>query len=492
MLFNSYEFLLVFLPVTWVIFRLVTRFRAPAAAMATLITASLVFYGYWNPKLILLLLLSVAFNYCWSAWLDRARTYARLRLAFGIGMNLALLGYFKYTDFLLENLTRVGILPRIEWDVVLPLGISFFTFVQIAYLVDVYTGAVRRGGLLQYTTFVTFFPQLIAGPIVRYREIVPCYAGLRLCAKSYRNVAVGLGFIALGLFRKTVLADTLSPWVDDAFGTTDKLTFIEAWGASLAYTFQIYFDFSAYSDIAIGAAKLFNVDLPINFNSPYKATSVIDFWRRWHITLSRFLRDYLYIPLGGNRRSAARQYVNLLATMLLAGLWHGAGWTFVFWGGLHGAYLAVNHLFRRIRRRFQLHVPAWAAWAVTFACVNVAWVFFRAESMSRAVSIVKGMVGMNGIIVKSRHLPEFLVEALAVVHILVIGRPGTWHYFGPHERNLLLLATVITLAIPNTWEWVHRSVERRPRKRTAVFIGAVLCISVLFLGKVNEFLYFQF
>lgn len=492
MLFNSYEFLLVFLPVTWVIFRLVARFRVPAAAMATLITASLVFYGYWNPKLILLLLLSVAFNYFWSAWLDRARTHARLRLAFGIAVNLAVLGYFKYANFLLENMTQAGILPRIEWDVVLPLGISFFTFVQIAYLVDVYTGLARRGGLLQYTTFVTFFPQLIAGPIVRYREIVPCYADLRLCAKSYRNAAVGLGFIALGLFKKTVLADTLSPWVEDAFGTTDKLTFIEAWGASLAYTFQIYFDFSAYSDVAIGVAKLFNVDLPINFNSPYKATSVIDFWRRWHITLSRFLRDYLYIPLGGNRRGAARQYVNLLATMLLAGLWHGAGWTFVFWGGLHGAYLAVNHLFRRIRRRFQLRVPAWAAWAVTFACVNVAWVFFRAESMSRAMSIVKGMVGMNGIIVKSRHLPEFLVDALALIHVPVVGRPATWHYFSPHERNMILLVAVMALAMPNTWEWLHNSIGRRPTKRTAIFVGVVLCIAVLFLGKVNEFLYFQF
>ncbi len=492
MLFNSYEFLLVFLPVTWVIFRLVARLRVSAAAMATLIAASLVFYGYWNPKLILLLLLSVAFNYSWSTRLDRARTCARLRLAFGIGVNLALLGYFKYTNFLLENLAQAGILPRMERDIVLPLGISFFTFVQIAYLVDIYTGVARRGGLLQYTTFVTFFPQLIAGPIVRYREIVPCYGGLRLCAKSYRNMAVGLGFIALGLFKKTVLADTLSPWIDDAFGTTDKLSFIEAWGASLAYTFQIYFDFSAYSDVAIGVAKLFNVDLPINFNSPYKATSVIDFWRRWHITLSRFLRDYLYIPLGGNRRGAARQYVNLLATMLLAGLWHGAGWTFVLWGGLHGVYLAVNHLFRRICRPRQLRVPTWAGWAVTFVCVNVAWVFFRAESVSRAVSIVKGMAGLNGVIVKSRHLPGFLVEALAAVHIPVVGRVASWHYFAPHERNMILLVTVIALAMPNTWEWVHSSVERRPTRRTAIFIGAVLCVSVLFLGKVNEFLYFQF
>jgi alginate O-acetyltransferase complex protein AlgI len=407
-------------------------------------------------------------------------------------VNLAVLGYFKYTNFLLENLSRAGLLPRMEQDIILPLGISFFTFVQIAYLVDIHTGVARRGGLLQYATFVTFFPQLIAGPIVRYREIVPCYAGLRLCAMSYRNVAAGLGFIALGLFKKAVLADSFSPWVDDAFGTTDKLSFIEAWGAGLAYTFQIYFDFSAYSDMAIGVARLFNVDLPINFNSPYKATSIIDFWRRWHITLSRFLRDYLYIPLGGNRKGAARQYVNLLATMLLAGLWHGAGWTFVLWGGLHGVYLAINHMFRRMSRRFALRVPAWAGWAVTFACVNVAWVFFRADSVSRAVDIVKGMAGINGIFLKSRHLPDFLVQALAAVHIPVVAKSATWHYFAPDERNLILIAAILALAAPNTWEWAHRSIERRPTRQTAIFVGAVLCISVLFLGKVNEFLYFQF
>lgn len=492
MLFNSYEFLLVFLPITWVIFRLVARLRAPAAAMITLVTASLVFYGYWNPKLVLLLLLSVAFNYGWSTWLDRSRAHAKLLLAIGIGANLALLGYFKYTNFLLENLSQVGLVPQMKRNIVLPLGISFFTFVQVAYLVDIYTGAARRGSLLRYVTFVTFFPQLIAGPIVRYREIVPCYGSLRLCAMSHRNLAVGLGLIALGLFKKTVLADTLSPWVDDAFGTTDRLSFIEAWGASLAYAFQIYFDFSAYSDMAIGVARLFNVDLPINFRSPYKATSIIDFWRRWHITLSRFLRDYLYIPLGGNRRGVARQYLNLLATMLLAGLWHGAGWTFVLWGGLHGVYLAINHMFRRIGRRLEWHVPAWAGWAVTFACVNVAWVFFRADSITRAVDIVKGMMGMNGIIVSSRHLPEFLVHALAAVHIPVIGRPATWHYFAPQENTLLLVAMVISLVLPSAWEWTHGSIGRRPTRLAAVLIGVTLCVSVLFLGKVNEFLYFQF
>ena len=492
MLFNSYVFLFVFLPIAWIAFRLIARFRSRIAAMLTLVAASLVFYAYWNPPFVVLLLLSIAFNYAWSGLIDRSRAYSKLLLAVGIGVNLAALGYFKYTNFLLENLSRIGLAPHMTRDIVLPLGISFFTFVQIAYLVDIHTGAARRGGLLEHATFVTFFPQLIAGPIVRQREIVPCYSGLRLCARSYRNVAVGLGFIALGLFKKALLADTLSPWVDDAFDTTDKLSFLEAWGASLAYTFQIYFDFSAYSDMAIGLARLFNVDLPINFHSPYKATSIIDFWRRWHITLSRFIRDYLYIPLGGNRRGAARQYMNLLAAMLLAGLWHGAAWTFVLWGGLHGAYLALNHLFRRLSRRFALRVPGWAGWAVTFACVNVAWVFFRADSLGRAVDILKGMAGMNGMLIKSRHIPEFLARALEVLHIHTVAQLPTWHYFGPHERNMLIVALVIALALPNTWEWARGSIGRRPTRLTAVFVGVILCVSVLFLGKVSEFLYFQF
>jgi alginate O-acetyltransferase complex protein AlgI len=492
MLFNSYIFLFVFLPAAWVVFRLAGRLRVGAAPMITLVAASLIFYAYWDVRFVLLIVLSAAFNYCWALLLDRPRLHSRFWLALGIGVNLAVLGYFKYTNFLLENLSRTGLLTGMKWDIILPLGISFFTFVQVAYLVDRYRGAARPGGPLEYATFATFFPQLIAGPIVRQQEIVPCYRGLRLCAMSYRNLGIGLGLIALGLFKKVIIADTLSPWVDDAFDTTDKLTFLEAWAAALTYALQIYFDFSAYSDLAIGVAKLFNVDLPINFRSPYKATSEIDFWRRWHVSLSRFLRDYLYIPLGGNRRGVGRQYANLLATMLLAGLWHGAAWTFVLWGGLHGAYLSVNHMIRRLSKRLAVQVPPWLGWAATFTCVNVAWVFFRAQSVGRAVDIVRGMAGLNGVVLKSRHVPDAVARVLAFLHVPIIPDTATWHWAGPHQFNMVLAATVIALALPNAWDWAHQSIGRRPTRLTAVFIGITMCISVLFLGKVSQFVYFQF
>jgi alginate O-acetyltransferase complex protein AlgI len=491
MLFNSYVFLFAFLPLAWLAVWLAGRLRSTSAVLVTLIAASLVFYSYWNPKFVLLLLASVAFNYAWGRLLQGTHSHSRLLLALGIGVNLSVLGYFKYTNFFLDNLARVVAVPWARQDIFLPLGISFFTFQQIAYLADCHTRAAGPCSLLHYAAFVTFFPQLIAGPIVRHRAMMPQYRSLRLCAVSSRNIGVGLGYIALGLFKKTVIADSLSVWVNDAFGTTDLLTLVEAWGAALGYTLQIYFDFSAYSDIAIGVARLFNIRLPLNFDSPYKATSIIDFWRRWHMTLSRFLRDYLYIPLGGSRRGLLRQYVNLLATMLLAGLWHGAAWTFVLWGGLHGVLLSLNHLLRRLGRRFAVQTPAWAGWCLTFACVSATWVFFRAESMSQAVSILKGMVGLNGFALKGGHLPKFLVPVLQALGA-TLGKPPTWHYGGPHERNFIIFAMVLALALPNTWQWARQSIGRKPTPVTAVFVGLVLCTAVLYLGKVSEFIYFQF
>ena len=378
-----------------------------------------------------------------------------------------------------------------ERDIFLPLGISFFTFQQIAYLVDCYRGITRERNVAQYALFVSFFPQLIAGPIVHHEEMISQFRRLRTYAMNYRNLAMGLGFLSLGLLKKLVIADSLSPWVKDAFDTTDALTFVEAWGAALAYTFQIYFDFSAYSDMAVGLGKLFNIDLPMNFNSPYKATSIIDFWKRWHMTLSRFLRDYVYIPLGGNRRGVLRRYLNLLATMLIGGLWHGAAWTFVFWGGLHGVLLCINHAARRLCRRFSFSVPDWIGWMLTFGSVVFGWVFFRAGSFGRAVSIVKGMVGLNGIVIGGGDLPDFLADALRALHV-TIGKPAVWHYFGPHQRNLLIVATVVSLCLPSTWQWVHRQVGDRPTWQSAAGIAVALCVSVLFLGRVTEFLYFQF
>ena len=308
-------------------------------------------------------------------------------LLVAIAANLALLGYYKYAIFFVSNVQKlighVGPLP----EIVLPLGISFFTFTQIAFLVDAHRGLARDYSFTHYTLFVTYFPHLIAGPILHHREMMPQFDRRATYTLNWDNVAVGLTMFIIGLFKKTVIADDMAGFASPAFNAAaagTQLTLLEAWGAALAYTFQIYFDFSGYTDMALGASRMFGIVLPLNFRSPYKARSIIDFWRRWHITLSRFLRDYVYIPLGGNRKSVPRRYENLLLTMLIGGLWHGAGWTFVFWGALHGIYLVINHGWRSLRRRIDIAAPPGAralATLTTFVAVVVAWVFFRASGL---------------------------------------------------------------------------------------------------------------
>jgi alginate O-acetyltransferase complex protein AlgI len=288
--------------------------------------------------------------------------------------------------------------------VVLPIGISFFTFTQIAFLVDTYQGKVREPRFLPYLLFVTYFPHLIAGPVLHHSEMMPQFARAETFRFQLDNVVSGLTLLAIGLFKKVILADGIQPFVAPAFDGPHAqiLTGLEAWGAVLAYSLQLYFDFSAYSDMAIGLSRVVNVELPLNFNSPYKARNISDFWRRWHMTLSRFLRDYLYFPLGGNRHGPARRYLNLMITMLLGGLWHGAGWTFVIWGGLHGLYLVIHHAWQATVER--LGASRWrdSRWAgatatlLTFTAVTLAWTFFRATSLEDALRMMTAMSGSNG------------------------------------------------------------------------------------------------
>jgi len=317
----------------------------------------------------------------------------RIVLTVGVVFNLGLLFYFKYVDFFIANLNllRDESVPLL--DVVLPLAISFFTFQQIAYLADAYGREVREHGLLDYTLFVTFFPQLIAGPIVHHRQMMPQFVRVRNYVPDWRNISLGVFVFSMGLFKKVVIADGFAVWANAGFGSENALGLYEAWGTSLAYTFQLYYDFSGYSDMAIGAALLFNIRLPINFNAPYQAVNIQDFWRRWHITLSNWLRDYVYIPLGGNRVGSFRTYNNLLVTFLLGGLWHGAAWTFVLWGALHGLALAAHRLWSSLGFR----MPRALGWGLTFLFANFTWVFFRAESFDQAQRILAGMFGRNGI-----------------------------------------------------------------------------------------------
>ena len=406
MLFNSCAFILGFLPVVFFGFYLIGRHSHNLASL-WLAAASLFFYGWWDVRFVGLLLGSIAFNYgagyLIGHRLSKSANQPKFLLVSAVVSNLILLGYFKYANFFIENLNHLAGTTWPMGEVFLPLGISFFTFTQIAFLVDTYQGKVKEYNFVHYTLFVTYFPHLIAGPVLHHKEMMPQFARPDTCSINWNNVAVGLTVFVLGLAKKVLIADTLadfsSPVFDEVHAGGQPM-FFEAWIGALAYTLQLYFDFSAYSDMAIGLSLMFNVCLPMNFYSPYKATSIIEFWRRWHMTLSRFLRDYLYIPLGGNRNGTAQRYLNLMITMLLGGLWHGAGWTFVVWGCLHGLYLTANHVWRELKQRMGWRDGGkWsnlAAGMLTFLAVVVGWVFFRAENLATAIEIISGMLGMNG------------------------------------------------------------------------------------------------
>ena len=408
MLFTTAPFLLLFLPITLAGFLTLGRWSS-RAAIAWLLVASVFFYGYWAPQMVALLLASVAANYLVFTAIARRlqaanQPAARRCLTLGIVLNLLVLGYFKYANFFVDNLTSVA---GTDWHparVILPIGISFYSFTQIAFLVDAYQGKVREPSILNYGLFVTYFPHLVAGPVLHHAQMMPQFADRAICRPRADHLATGLAILALGMFKKVILADGIAPFADALFQGADggaAPTLGEAWLGAIAYALQLYFDFSGYSDMAIGLSLLFNVRLPFNFDSPYRARNISDFWRCWHMSLSNFLRDYLYIPLGGNRKGGVRRYFNLALTMVLGGLWHGAGWTFVVWGALHGLYLMVNHGFRaavgavRHHRWAELAAYRHASWALTLLAVLVAWVFFRAESLAGAVRVLTAMVGLQ-------------------------------------------------------------------------------------------------
>ncbi len=392
MLFNSDEFIFIFLPFTFIVYYYLKYKRLTEISKAWLIFSSLFFYSWWNIAYLPLILSSMLFNYVIGSTLskqknNRTQSSQRKILIFGLVSNLGLLGYYKYADFFIINTNKAFNLGVEPLNIVLPLAISFFTFQQIAYLVDSYRKEVQEHDFLNYAVFVSFFPQLIAGPIVHHKEMMPQFYKTQKTFLNYKNISLGLFIFSIGLFKKVVIADTFSIWATDGFDVVPTLNFIEAWGTSFSYSMQLYFDFSGYTDMAIGLALLFNIRLPINFNSPYKAQNIQDFWQRWHITLSRFLKDYVYIPLGGNREGDIRMYGYLLLTFILGGFWHGAAWSFIFWGTLHGMALIVFRFWSKLG--FKLW--SWLAWLITFNFINVTWVFFRAEKWDDAIKVLDGM-----------------------------------------------------------------------------------------------------
>ncbi|MDE1173946.1 MAG: MBOAT family protein [Parvibaculaceae bacterium] len=494
MLFNDPVFLFAFLPVSLIASYAARALFGREGALATLVLASIIFYGWWNPVYLPLLGGLAVFNFVLARFIVKERGKAAEGLAtaltiFGVTVDLGALAWFKYTDFFIGTMNAAIGTSWTLLHIVLPLGISFFTFQKIAYLVDARRGEVEPHSFLEYCFFVMFFPQLIAGPIVHHKEIFSQTHEKNAFRFDLSNISVGLTIFLIGLFKKVVIADNLAPIVSHAFGAAagpEPMGFLLAWQGMAAYTLQLYFDFSGYSDMAIGASRMFGIRLPLNFDSPYQSASIIEFWRRWHMTLSRFLRDYLYIGLGGNRHGRVRRYFNLMATMTLGGLWHGAAWTFVIWGFLHGLALIVNHAWRAV---FPRRIGAWWSLAmarlITLLFVALAWVPFRAPGLEAAGHLLKGLVTLPGA-GEWRQMPFALLALIvAVAGLWLVPNTQQWlanyrpaYNYGPqeHEKDKPLL-------IKNLWS---------PGTRQAVLVGLFAALSFLSLQRVSEFLYFQF
>ena len=497
MLFNSEVFLFAFLPLTLAVFYILGGLRRTRLAIFVLVLASLFYYGWWNPAYLPLILGSMFGNYLLGLSLAGAvksqrSGRARTLLTVGIAANLGALGYFKYAGFLVANAVALGLGDFTIPEILLPLAISFFTFQQIAYLVDVYQQKVQENDPLSYALFVTFFPQLIAGPIVHHAEMMPQFRNKSMGKLLTGNLAVGSAIFFLGLFKKVVIADNISPFADSVFSAAEAgsvISFADAWAGSLAYSFQIYFDFSGYSDMAIGIGRLFGINLPLNFNSPYKATGIVDFWRRWHMTLSRFLRDYLYIPLGGNRLGPQRRYVNMFVVMLLGGLWHGAGWNFVMWGALHGSYLGINHAWRAWRGEpSQQWAAVWGSRVLTFVAVVFAWVYFRAESFAAANTIVQAMVTLPGVsprtILAGLSLDRDVIVWLVALYGIAATLPNTQQFVRDFMSPDFYRIKSPT-GVSGRWRW-------SPRPAGAVWVALLSALAIMSLWQPSVFLYYQF
>ncbi len=530
MLFNSYIFILIFLPVTLTVFTLLGRKHSLRAALVWLVFASLFFYSWWNPAFLPILLGSILFNYFTGKAInpqisDSSPVKRKTVLVAGITANLCLLGYFKYADFLIATASGEAFsLTKLA----LPLAISFYTLQQIAYLIDSYKGVVMDRDPVRYALFVSFFPQLIAGPIVHHKEMMPQFGNSNIFDKIHDQVSIGLAIFVIGLFKKVVIADTFALYADPVFAVAEsggELTFVEAWVGALSYSFQLYFDFSGYSDMAIGLANMFGIKLPENFRSPYKATNIISFWRCWHVTLSRFLREYLYIPLGGNKKGEIRQCINLLLVMTIGGVWHGAGFTFMLWGLFHGVALVINHLWQTSLKTAEIQSRVYISTSrlLTLVVIVTGWVLFRAETVDGAMVIIASMFGSDGI-----SLPSFLPSLLNIsvsAEILSgwINFNGMFHNLDEITREqltsyrnmrevipLLLLAIPLVLIAPNT-QTIFKKYEpvlihSRPvsyaknvsaiswgsNLHSGMIVGSLFCICLLALSGNSPFLYFQF
>ena len=493
MLFNSFLFIALFLPLALTVYFSLNKMRLVLAADSWLLFASVFFYGWWDVRYVSLLLGSILFNYTIGSIMqaDQGKKLTVSRKAifmFGIVANLSLLGYFKYADFFIGTINSVTGSSTPLLIIVLPLGISFFTITQIAFLVDTYEGLAEERNLLHYALFVTFFPHLLAGPILHHKDMMPQFARLRNKVLNYRHLSTGLFLFMLGMFKKVVIADTIGPLANAGFLNSATIPLIDAWVASFAYTAQLYFDFSGYSDMALGVGWMFNIRLPANFNSPYQATSIIDFWKRWHMTLTNFITTYVYAPIvrSFSRITFSASLGAIFLSMLISGFWHGAGWTFILWGAMHGAALVLNHCWRKLKIR----LPAIPAWLLTFGFVNFSMVIFRAKDMGEAWRMLKAMTGGNGIV-----LPASWLNILPWMSEYGVTSGKVLKAIDGHADVLLLFAALAFAALGkfNSLRYAEPQQFQPSRLNQALLVGMIL-VNLFFLNSIRakEFLYFGF
>ncbi len=486
MLFNSYVFVLLFLPVTLIGYYILNHFQLYKISNAFLIAMSLYFYGYFNKSYLIIICGSIVVNFFLSKFMQKSDCIyvQKIVLLLGICSNIAVIFYFKYYDFFIQNINGLFHLNFNLKNILLPLGISFFTFQQISFLVDSYRGETSDYNFIEYALFVSFFPQLVAGPIVLHNEIIPQFRDINKRKFISAYFARGLYFFAIGVFKKVIIADTFGNVVSLGFGTIPTLTSMEALIVSLSYTFQLYFDFSGYCDMAIGIGCMFNVDLPHNFNSPYKSTSIMDFWSRWHMSLTRFLRAYIYIPLGGNRKGKKRTYINIMIVFLISGIWHGANFTFVLWGLLHGILNCLNRMFEKKWDK----VGTVTQWAITFMLVNGLWILFRADSISQAICFFKRLYTLSDFWIR----PEFF-ECFNLLEIVELEKAIPFLSFflsqitGFNLWMFIIGSFAVVLNCSNSGE-----IQFKPTVATSLITVLFMVWSIMSFAGVSSFLYFDF
>jgi alginate O-acetyltransferase complex protein AlgI len=483
MLFNSYIFIFLFLPITVIGYYLIAHCKNDLYSKVWLTLASLFFYGYWNPSYLPIIASSIIINYYLSVKLNQLNPGKLKKMLFikGLFFNLGLLGYFKYKNFFMENINLVMETDYNFVHIALPLGISFFTLQQIAYIIDVYEGIAPKVAFHKYSLFVAFFPQLIAGPIVHYESVMPQFDDESKTKFNSSFFSLGIYIFVMGLAKKVLLADTFAGWANFGFNETETFHFFHAWGTSLSYTFQLYFDFSGYSDMAIGLGYLFNIKLPKNFNSPFLARNIIDFWTKWHMTLSQFITTYIFTPLLRSmpKFTFLNSMISIFITMCIAGLWHGAAWTFVLYGALHGIVIILNHFMKKNK----IKLPKPLAIFITFQFINIVFTIFRAEKLETALQIFKGMFGFTYIKVPKGIISTDLINQIGAK-------------VGPHMNNdenlnlaLLLICLYIVFKLKNSMQLLENFA---PTKKIAVATGFVFVLCVLGLNRVTDFIYFNF